>query len=325
MKNYAIKRYEPADKPIWNAFTGQAKNATFLFNRDFMDYHSDRFSDFSLMVSEGEKLLAVLPANRSGDTVYSHQGLTYGGLVLSPAVRLETVAVIFRNLLEYLHKEGIVFLHLKPIPAIYCDVFSDETAWLAFTLQAKLVRRDCLSIIDLSQPLHYSKDRKEGVKRGHKNGLEIREEDDLSAFWNEILVPNLTQKHSVNPVHGLSEISQLKSYFPKNIRQFNVYDHGKIVAGTTIFESKHVAHSQYISGNPDKNRLGALDLLHDHLLTQVFQNKRYFDFGISNENQGKNINHGLFYWKESFGSGTAAQDFYEIETANHHLLTHVLI
>ncbi len=325
MKNYAITRYQSADKTIWNAFIGQAKNATFLFNRDFMDYHSDRFSDFSLMVSDGEKLLAVLPANRSGDTVYSHQGLTYGGLLLSHSVRLETVAAIFRNLLGFLHGQGIAILQLRPIPLIYCDIFSDETAWLAFTLQAKLVRRDCLSVIDLSRPLNYSKDRKEGVKKGHKNGLEIRETDDLSSFWNEILVPNLTQKHNVSPVHSLPEIAKLKSLFPDNIRQFNVYDGEKIVAGTTVFESKNVAHSQYISGNSDKNRLGALDLLHDHLLTQVFKDKRYFDFGISNENHGKNLNHGLFYWKESFGSGLVVQDFYEIETANHHLLTHVLI
>ena len=46
-----------------------------------MDYHSDRFRDYSLMVYKNEKIITLLPANRVGDTLYSHQGLTYGGLI----------------------------------------------------------------------------------------------------------------------------------------------------------------------------------------------------------------------------------------------------
>ena len=44
-----IRRYAPADKPLWDGFVALSKNATFLHYRDYMDYHSDRFSDFSLM------------------------------------------------------------------------------------------------------------------------------------------------------------------------------------------------------------------------------------------------------------------------------------
>ena len=44
-----------------------------------MDYHKDRFEDYSLMVFKDEKLVAVLPANRVEDKLFSHQGLTYGG------------------------------------------------------------------------------------------------------------------------------------------------------------------------------------------------------------------------------------------------------
>jgi hypothetical protein len=86
-----------------------------------------------------------------------------------------------------------------------------------------------------------------------------------------------------------------------------------------------VAHSQYISGNSDKNELGSLDFLHDYLISNVFKDKKYFDFGISNENQGKNINEGLLYWKESFGARTFTQDFFEIKTNSHSLLDTILI
>jgi hypothetical protein len=325
VKNYTVRRYEAHDRDLWNTFIRKAKNATFLFDRDFMEYHSNRFEDCSLLVFDDATLVAVLPANRIGNQLFSHQGLTYGGLVLAEKTKLESVLDIFGQLLEYLHHEQIVSLQLKQIPFIYCDHFSHEINYALFIAQARLMRTDCLSVIDFGKPVHYSKDRKEGVKKGLKNNLDIKEETSFAAFWNDILVPNLNARHGVAPVHSLVEIEMLHARFPQNIRQFNVYDNGKIVAGTTIFISKHVAHSQYISGNADKNKSGALDLLHDHLLAGVFNDKHFFDFGISNENQGKNINQGLLYWKESFGARIVTQDFYEVETANHGLLKNVLI
>ena len=126
-------------------------------------------------------------------------------------------------------------------------------------------------------------------------------------------------------MHSLEEINLLQANFPKNIRQFNVYFNDKIIAGTTIFESEQVAHAQYISAGENKNELGSLDFLYHHLLTQVFSKKMYFDFGISNENQGKKLNNGLSFWKESFGASTMVQDFYEVETSNFHLLENVLL
>ena len=50
----------------------------------------------------------------------------------------------------------------------------------------------------------------------------------------------------------------LKSKFPNNIRQFNVYKDEKIIAGTTVFESDFVAHSQYISADESKNSTGGI-------------------------------------------------------------------
>ena len=88
MENYTVKRYQESDYPNWNAFISEAKNATFLFHRDFIEYHKDRFEDFSLMVFDNEKLVAVLPANKVGNEIFSHQGLTYGGLVINEKSKL---------------------------------------------------------------------------------------------------------------------------------------------------------------------------------------------------------------------------------------------
>ena len=326
MKNYFIRKYQSPDYSLWNEFVATAKNATFLFHRDFMEYHSDRFQDFSLLIfDENQTLKAILPANKVDDIVFSHQGLTYGGLVLNQKTKMQEVIEITFNLLRFLYENEISTLNLKQLPSFYAKFPSEEMEYLSFILNAKLVRRDTLSVIAMHTDFLFTKGRIEGIRKGKENNLICKEEASFESFWNEILIPNLKQKHRAKPVHSLDEITFLKSKFPNNIRQFNVYKENEIVAGTTIFESNSVVHSQYISGNSNKNELGSLDFLHNYLIHEVFPKKDFFDFGISNENHGKNINHGLLFWKESFGARTIVQNFYEIETKNYSLLENVLI
>ena len=59
----SIETYKDSYKADWNDFIDSSKNSTFLFNRNFMDYHSDRFEDFSLMVYDKSELIAILPLN----------------------------------------------------------------------------------------------------------------------------------------------------------------------------------------------------------------------------------------------------------------------
>ena len=72
-----------------------------------------------LLIFKEEKLCAVLPANRVGTTLYSHQGLTYGGLVLDAEIRLKEVMELFKELLDYLSQNGIEELELKMLPQFY--------------------------------------------------------------------------------------------------------------------------------------------------------------------------------------------------------------
>lgn len=325
MKQYQVRHYSPQDFNDWNAFVSVSKNATFLFNRNFMEYHSDRFEDFSLMVFDEKKLVAVLPANRVGTSVFSHQGLTYGGLVLPLKAKLSNAIQIVHSVLEFLNSNTFDKLIIKTIPSFYCSDFSDELEYCMFLTQAKLTRKDSLSVIDLSKPYFISKTRRECINRGKKNGLVIKEETKFELFWNEILIPNLDKKHQVTPVHSAAEMTLLQSRFPENIRHFNVYDNDKIVAGTTVFVNNHVAHPQYISGNAQKNELGSLDFLYHYLIADVFKDKAIFDFNNSNETSGTKVNEGLLFWKESFGAKTVVQNFYEVETKNYKLLESVLI
>ncbi|MFD2908007.1 GNAT family N-acetyltransferase [Flavobacterium ardleyense] len=326
MKKYIIKKYQSEDAGIWNEFVANAKNATFLFHRDFMEYHKDRFNDFSLLVfDEKQNLKAILPANRVGETLFSHQGLTYGGLVFKYEVKFAEIIVVFKEILSFLYENAFLKLELKNIPTIYTSFPSDEMEYLLFILDAKKIRCDALSVIDLNEPIYFSQIRKRGIERGNTNKLVVKEENEFTSFWKELLIPNLKEKHNAKPVHSLQEIQILHSKFSRNIRQFNVYFENELVAGTTVFETKNVAHSQYISGLSKHNHLGGLDFLYHHLIKNVFADKKYFDFGISNENEGRNINSGLIYWKESLGARTIVQNFYTIDTKNYSNLENVLV
>lgn len=325
MKNLSVKIYQESDYKQWNAFIGQAKNATFLFHRDFVEYHKNRFEDYSLLIFESEKLVAVLPANKDKNSVFSHQGLTYGGLVYTEKTKLSDVIVVFQALLLFLKENKIEKLYLKTLPSIYAKKPAEEVLYALFLTEAQLVRRDTLAVLAMSQENEVSKIRKRGLEKGISNALIIKEETVFEAFWNEILIPNLEARHQAKPVHSLTEIIKLKALFPTNIRQFNVYHKNKIVAGTTVFETDTVAHCQYISKYEKEENLGSLDFLYHFLIQDVFSNKRFFDFGISNEEQSKKLNSGLSYWKESFGASIIVHDFYEVETEKYTLLDAVLI
>jgi hypothetical protein len=317
MKEYTIKKYQTADYQTWNKFITVAKNATFLFHRDFMEYHADRFLDHSLIVLDGEKWVAVLPANQVDNELHSHQGLTYGGLLYNDKTKLTVIIEVLRNILVYLNEKNINYLHIKTIPYIYHQKPADEILYPLYLTDAQLTKRDSLSVIDLREPFKFSKDRIAGINRGIKSNLKIIEVTDFHLFWNEILIPNMLRKHNTKPTHSAADITLLHSKFPANIRQFNVYENDKVVAGTTIFESQTVAHAQYIFADQSKSQNGCLDFLYDHLITNIFKNKKYLDFGSSNGYLGDKLNVSLSYWKQSFGASTVVQDFYKVKTANH--------
>lgn len=326
LKNYKIKQYNLNDYSVWNEFVNHSKNGTFLFHRDFMEYHQNKFEDFSILIfDEKYKLISILPANKSGNVLYSHQGLTYGGLLFGQKIKLTDVIDIFKQLLLFLSENKIEKLNLKMIPSMYNQKPSQELEYALFIVNAELKRRDSLSVIDLKEKTTITSGRKEGIKKAEKLNLIIKEVSDFEIFWNTILIPNLENKHHTKPVHSLEEITKLKQIFPDNIRQFNVYQNDIIIAGTTIFESQNVAHAQYISGNENKSENGSLDFLYHELITKIFKDKKFFDFGTSNENQGRKLNVGLNFWKESFGASTIIQNFYEVKTANYNLLNDVLL
>ena len=66
---FEIKQYSLDDAEKWNEFIAISKQGTFLFHRNYMDYHADRFHDCSFILMEKGHIYALFPANRKDNTL----------------------------------------------------------------------------------------------------------------------------------------------------------------------------------------------------------------------------------------------------------------
>ena len=307
-----IEAYDDTQKPVWDEFVSRSKNGTFLFLRGYLDYHRDRFEDHSLLIRDDkERLIALLPANREGEALASHGGLTYGGFVTDGRMKTPLMLEVFEHTLAYLKENAFTRLVYKSVPYIYHKTPAEEDRYALFLCQAQCVRRGVLTVVSTSHRLPFQKRRVRGIRKALRNGLVTQESHDFEAYWS-ILTEVLLARYNTTPVHSLLEIELLRSRFPENIRLFACYHGEEILAGVVIYESERVAHVQYIASNEQGRALGALDLVFDFLLTKVYAHKPYFDFGTSDEDNGHYLNKGLIDQKEGFGARAITHDHYEI-------------
>lgn len=308
-----IRRYRREDKELWNSFVSKARNATFLFDRNYMDYHADRFDDNSFMFYHKGKLKAVLPANVAGDTLYSHQGLTYGGLLLDKKATVEDVLECFDSLNSWLRENGISKVVYKALPWIYQQYPSEEDLYaLTWKCKAQLISRDISSSIVIDNKLKFAESRKSGIRKALSLNIEVGESNDVDGFWH-VLEDNLGNRYNAKPVHTANEMKLLMSRFPNNIRLYVAKMNGEIVGGTLIYVTPQVVHTQYISASVEGKKHGALDLLFDYIINKVYANCRYFDFGKSTEHGGACLNEPLIFQKEGFGGRGVCYDWYQWE------------
>lgn len=307
---FEIKRYTADSAEQWNSFVAKSKQGTFLFNRNYMDYHSDRFTDSSFMFYHKGCLRAVLPANRVGDTLYSHQGLTYGGMLTDSKITVTDVCEIFKGINKLLQSSGCCKVVYKAMPWIYHRIPAEEDLYaLTNICHAELVARDISSTIIQRQRIRFVESRKSGIRKAIRNGLTVSESTDLAAFWL-ILETNLGNRYNVKPVHSLSEMQLLCSRFPLNIRLYIASRDGEALGGTLIYVTPQVVHTQYISASPEGKSLGALDMLFDYIINKEYSDCEYFDFGKSTEDSGHYLNESLIFQKEGFGGRGMCYDTY---------------
>jgi Acetyltransferase (GNAT) domain len=310
--------YQPNSKSLWDAFIQRSKNGNFLFHRDYTEYHADRFLDMSLLFFEDDELVAVMPANLADDCLYSHQGLTYGGIVSDNEMRIGLMLKLFAALIDYLEREQIRALVYKPVPHIYHLIPAEEDLYALFRCKAKLVRRDVSTAILLNQRIAFSKGKRRRIKLGKDSGLVVKRTYDFRTYMT-IVADVLAQKYKVAPTHTADELLALSTRFPENIKLFGAYKGDTMLAGVIVYENKSVVHAQYIASSGAGQKVGAGELVWDYLINHYYDtsDKRYFDFGISTERGGSYLNAGLIAHKEGFGARAIMYDAYQIDVANY--------
>ncbi len=299
----------------WDDFVRSSRNGTFLFERGYMDYHADRFQDDSLIFRDRRGAVAgLLPASRLGSHVSSHGGLTYGGLVLGMNIRTSAVISILDSAAAYYRASGVTSVEYKCVPRIYHRLASEDDLYALFRLGARLVRRDVSSTVQPAERPASQARRLRGARKARLAGISVCESTDFTAFW-PVLEATLSDRHGVQPVHDVDEITLLAGRFPRAIRLFTALDGTEVVAGVVIYETPLVAHAQYIGSSRRGRDAAALDLLFEELIDVVYPDKRYFDFGISTEADGRDLNAGLIQYKEGFGATATVHDFYCLDLA----------
>lgn len=310
MIHIRVDPYTPRHKQVWDEMIANSRNGVFLFFRDYMEYHSDRFQDASLLFFDGDSLLAVLPANRKGDQIVSHGGLTFGGVISAQSLGASAMLELFEVLREWLRGQGVRTLLYKPVPHIYHRMPADEDLYALFRCGARLIRRDLSATLDMTRRPAVQHGRQSQLKRGQK-AFVVRESHDY-AYFMDLVSAGLSSKYHVAPTHTAQEIESLASRFSQNMRLFGAYRGEQLCAGVLIYENPTVAHAQYIAGADDAKRDGALECVFDELLERRYANIRYFDWGISTEQAGQYLNIGLVQNKESYGARGIAYDLYEL-------------
>ncbi|MBO4590926.1 MAG: GNAT family N-acetyltransferase [Bacteroidaceae bacterium] len=306
--------YDASRAEEWNRLVADSKNATFLLDRRYMDYHADRFRDCSLLFYKKGTLIAALPSNfvEEEKAVYSHAGLTYGGLILSPAITAVEALEVFSCAIHFFRTRlGAKRWIYKPVPYIYHRLPAEEDLYALFLSGGKIQARAVSSVVDQQHRLPMRKLRQRGINKAAKAQITFCESSSYELFW-PILAEVLQTKHGKKPVHTLEEIKRLHASFPDNIRLFLAQKNGKTLAGTVVYETETVAHAQYIASSKEGTEVGALDGLFDYLINERYSDKKWFDFGISTEQGGTYLNEGLVFQKEGFGARAVVYDQYVI-------------
>jgi len=320
-----VRPYAINDENVWDDFCMQALQATLLHTRRFLSYHGDRFYDCSLIIEDEGKCVGLFPAAhspRDPACVISHPGITYGGVLHSGDLRGERMISALAEICNHFRLRGIERLVYKPVPNFYHRTPAQDDLYALYRLGATLTRRDLSCTIDLQHRLAVSERRRRSLKKAIKSGVEIVEGSKyLPKVW-DVLVENLANKHGVNPVHSLDEILLLADRFPEQIRCICAQLDGKVVAGLLLFITPTTYHAQYIASCETGYVVSALDLVFEYAIKSASeQGRRWFDFGVSNENQGTVLNDGLYQFKSEFGGGGTVHDFYELKIVAEEIRT----
>ena len=295
----------------WDSLIDTSVYSLFIHKRGFIEYHGERFSDLSLMFFQGNKLAAVIPGHRESNLFFSHNGLTFGGLIGRMSNSFLINEKVFQAFVEELKKQGINRVVYKAVPLVYHKRPSQEDLWFISRLKGSRISCSVSTVVDRKAVSKLSSLRTRGKNKALKCGIVIEHSNNVRVFW-DILETNLKKKFHAVPVHSYDEIQLLVNLFPENIRLYVASIDNSPVAGVLFFLGPKIAKAQYIIANPVGREKGALDLLFYRVLNDFLNEYDLFDLGTSmdSNNTSEDVNRSLIFQKEGFGGRTVIYETY---------------
>ena len=304
------EKYNNTQIEEWNNFVRENK-IHFFFLRSYMDYHSDRFEDHSLIQRDNEKIISIFPACKKDNKLVSHGGLTFGGIHFSKEIEPSIFLWIenFQKIKNYAKENNFKQIIYKPLPHIYKNHISFEEESALINEGFELYSSGLSMSLMLNNDINLSSRRKRMIKKSKDLVFEEIEE----RFLYPTLERLLKEKYDVAPIHTLSELEYLKSKHPDNISSFVAKDRdGKVLAGVICFNHEQTVHTQYISSTDEGRSNGALDGLFNYLFNLYKNEYKIFDFGTS-MNRDNSINFGLLKQKSEFGCSVTPYNYFKID------------
>lgn len=305
-----VARYAAEHRDAWNSLVRGAKNGLFLFDRDYLEYHSDRFTDMSTIAFANGEPAALLPASFDERTglATSHGGLTFGGVILPRSVRGETALTLINTCVDALRDQGATELLVRSLPSYLSRRPAGEVDYALWRRGFALVRRDLSSVIPLRDSIALNSSKKQAVAKADKAGL-IVETGSLAQFHS--LLNNVLQtRYGVDAIHSLAELELLSGRFPRQIFLRSVSRDGVMLAGALVYRYPTAWHTQYMAASEEGRDVGALDRVIASAIEEATNDgAEWFSFGISTTDEGRALNEGLLWQKESFGARSVAHDF----------------
>lgn len=296
----------------WDAFVEvQSLNGTILHTRNFYNHNPKNAEDeHSFVFMKKDKIIALLPAvlyKKEGKRIlHSHLRATYGGFIVSAQTGVAEAIEIVNVLITYCKKLEVSEIVIRNPFRIFNKQFTDETdygMWYhGFTIKSREIET-AIALGDYDTVrISYSDTTVRNVKKSMRY-ISVGESTAYKEYW-DILEQNLIRKYGVHPTHSYEQFQVLINNVGNDkIKLFVAETDNQMVGGIIIFIANDITlHAQYIASNENYQEYRPLNALIDCIIKWGCENGyKYLNLGTSNSDAGREINSGLFRFKEGFG------------------------
>jgi len=275
----------------WDDFIDISINGTVFQKQKFLQYHINRqFINHSLMFYKKNALIAVFTASAVGNTLFSHPGASFGGIVYSKTSLSDLIEVL--DLIEnYARKNDFNNITIIPTPFTYNN--GDESLLYALKWKGFEEKEQYYSsIIPIKNNINTqlediirnkSRSKKYYDSIINENNLELVWVDNFDQFYP--ILENNKKKYNSKPTHSLDELNRIQSLMPNMIKLLVVKKNGIEIGGNMIFIANPnvgIIFYNMINYEFSNMQISTIQIL-ESIKWAKEHNIKYLDFGVSHE------------------------------------------